>query len=152
MLPLSENALDKMLTDERERGAPPLTDWDTLSARLRMEGLIHDPKWFVQILEGQEAVVSQTFERILRDPRHSDVALVNMQPLAMRRFGAWRMAASGFNEETAPLFRHYCENDRFDPQFMLADRLIELVDALSRHAAGAGGRSLWVLRSASSAA
>lgn len=44
MLPLSENALDKMLTHERERGAPPLTDWDTLSARLRMEGLIRDPK------------------------------------------------------------------------------------------------------------
>jgi len=115
-------------------------------------GLIHDPKWFVQVLEGPEAVVSRTFERILRDPRHSDVALVNMQPIAMRRFGAWWMAASGFSEDTAPLFRHYCESDRFDPQFMLPDRLIELVDAVLRHAARAGSRRLWVSRSASSAA
>jgi hypothetical protein len=42
MLPLSDNALDDIVTRERERGAPPLTDWSTLSARLRAEGLIRD--------------------------------------------------------------------------------------------------------------
>lgn len=40
MLPLSENALDEMVARERERGAPPLTDWTSLSARLRTEGLM----------------------------------------------------------------------------------------------------------------
>ena len=43
-MPLSENALDEMVARERERGAPPLTDWDSLSVRLRAEGLIRDPK------------------------------------------------------------------------------------------------------------
>ena len=43
MLPLSENALDEMVARERERGAPPLTDWDALSVRLRAEGLIREP-------------------------------------------------------------------------------------------------------------
>ena len=43
MLPLSENALDEMVARERERGAPPLTDWDALSVRLRAEGLIRGP-------------------------------------------------------------------------------------------------------------
>ena len=43
MQPLSDNALDDMVIRERERGAPPLTDWDSLSARLRAEGLIQDP-------------------------------------------------------------------------------------------------------------
>ena len=43
MLPLSENALDEMVARERERGAPPLTDWDSLSVRLRAEGLIREP-------------------------------------------------------------------------------------------------------------
>jgi hypothetical protein len=42
-MPLSENALDEMVARERERGAPPLTDWDSLSVRLRAEGLIRDP-------------------------------------------------------------------------------------------------------------
>jgi hypothetical protein len=40
MLPLSENALDELVAQERERAAPPLTDWNSLSARLRAEGLI----------------------------------------------------------------------------------------------------------------
>jgi hypothetical protein len=40
MQPLSENALDDIVIRERERGAMPLTDWDSLSARLRAEGLI----------------------------------------------------------------------------------------------------------------
>ena len=115
-------------------------------------GLIHDAKWFVQVLEGPEAGVSQAFERILRDPRHSDVALVNMQPIPMRRFGAWRMAEAGHDVETASLFRHYCESDRFDPQFMLSDRLIELVDALLRHGAHHDSGRLWASRAASSAA
>lgn len=42
MLPLSENALDDLVVRERERGAPPLTDWQSLSAQLRSEGLIKD--------------------------------------------------------------------------------------------------------------
>lgn len=42
MLPLSENELDVIVARERERGAPPLTDWDSLSARLHAEGLVHE--------------------------------------------------------------------------------------------------------------
>jgi hypothetical protein len=40
MLPLSEKELDDLVAQERERGAPPLTDWDSLATRLRVEGLI----------------------------------------------------------------------------------------------------------------
>lgn len=43
MLPLSENALDELVARERERGAPPLTDWTSLSAQLRAEGLLKSP-------------------------------------------------------------------------------------------------------------
>jgi hypothetical protein len=44
MLPLSEIALDEMVARERGRGAPALTNWDSLSAQLRAEGLIRDAK------------------------------------------------------------------------------------------------------------
>src|SRR6266550_3922642 len=40
MLPLSEKELDDLVARERERGTPPLTDWDSLATRLRAEGLI----------------------------------------------------------------------------------------------------------------
>lgn len=42
MLPLSETELDDLVVREQERGAPPLTDWGSLSAQLRAEGLIKD--------------------------------------------------------------------------------------------------------------
>src|SRR5258708_9820929 len=60
--------------------------------------LIHDDKWFAQALEGPEAKVTAAFERILRDPRHSDVRLLRMEAVAERRFSAcwfafvWRSA------------------------------------------------------------
>jgi hypothetical protein len=43
MLPLSESELDDLVARERERGAPPLTDWSTLAVQLRAEGLIRTP-------------------------------------------------------------------------------------------------------------
>jgi hypothetical protein len=43
MLPLSENELDDLVARERERGAPPLTDWNSLARQLRADGLISAP-------------------------------------------------------------------------------------------------------------
>ena len=42
MLPLSEKELDELVARERERGSPPLTDWDSIATQLRAEGLIRD--------------------------------------------------------------------------------------------------------------
>src|SRR5260221_7997909 len=42
MLPLSENELDDLVARERERGAPPLTNWDSIAAQLRLDGLIKE--------------------------------------------------------------------------------------------------------------
>ena len=42
MLPLSEKDLDELVARERELGSPPLTDWDSIAARLRAEGLIRE--------------------------------------------------------------------------------------------------------------
>src|SRR3954470_5681113 len=72
--------------------------------------LVHDGKWFGQMLEGRESIVSATFERILRDRRHSDVSLVAMQPVTERRF-ATAMADIARDESNCDLFRHYGEND-----------------------------------------
>ena len=43
MLPLSESELDDLVARERERGAPPLTDWSSIAVQLRAEGLIKTP-------------------------------------------------------------------------------------------------------------
>src|SRR6476469_8726702 len=96
--------------------------------------LIHDGKWFAQMLEGRESIVSATFERILRDRRHSDVSLVAMQPVPERKFGAWWMAEIAHREHNSDVFRHYGETECFDPHLMRADRLCDLVEALADRA------------------
>jgi hypothetical protein len=114
--------------------------------------LVHDARWFAQILEGRESVVSTTFERILRDQRHSDVSLVVMQPVAERRFGSWWMVSLMRNEGNSDLFRHYAGNDEFDPRLMRADRLCDLIEALADKATLPQGGPRWTTRSATNAA
>lgn len=44
MLPLSEKELDELVALERARGEPPLTNWDSIAAELRSNGLIKE-RW-----------------------------------------------------------------------------------------------------------
>ena len=53
---------------------------------------------FMQVLEGEEAAVRETYQRICRDPRHKDVYLLGINPLARRDFAAWTM---GFRQLAA---------------------------------------------------
>lgn len=54
---------------------------------------------FAQVLEGPGPAVLDTFDRILLDPRHRDVRLLEFVPIASRRFAGRSMAFSG---ELAP--------------------------------------------------
>jgi hypothetical protein len=59
---------------------------------------------FAQWLEGTEAAVQAIMASIARDPRHSDVTVLQQGPAERRRFDAWSLAYSGrstFAEVTA---------------------------------------------------
>ena len=114
--------------------------------------LIHDDKWFAQALEGPETMVSAAFERILRDPRHSDVRLIRMQPVPARQFAAWWMACVARSDDNADLFRHHCESECFDPQLMRADRLGDLIEAAVERSPSQLGKAAWTGGSATNAA
>jgi hypothetical protein len=112
---------------------------------------IHDDKWFAQALEGPETRVSATFERILRDPRHSDVRLIKMQPVSARRFAATWMACVTRGDDNADLFRQHCESECFDPRLMRPDRLGDLIEAVVDRARQQGNAA-WTSASATNAA
>jgi len=46
---------------------------------------------FFQVLEGDEAAVDATFERIARDPRHQRVTQIIREPIPHRSFADWTM-------------------------------------------------------------
>ena len=59
---------------------------------------------FAQVLEGPLESVEQTFEVIQRDPRHSEVTVVQSGPTPSRDFPEWSMAFAGSNDsEKMPL-------------------------------------------------
>jgi hypothetical protein len=54
-------------------------------------GLYFDGEMFFQVLEGPENAVALLFDRIRKDPRHREVALVCRHPIPERMFGLWTM-------------------------------------------------------------
>ena len=111
--------------------------------------LICDQQWFAQALEGAESEVSATFERILRDQRHRDVSLVTMQAVSERRFAGFAMVCVARAEDNADLFRHYGEDEHFDPRQMRADRLFDLIEAAVGRTSGG---AQWTTKSVTTAA
>ncbi len=57
---------------------------------------------FLQILEGEELVVRQLFQKIQRDPRHKGVIVVVDEAIPGREFPDWQMAYRDLSLETRP--------------------------------------------------
>jgi len=112
--------------------------------------LICDERWFVQELEGAEGKVSAAFERILRDQRHRDVSLVTMHAVTARRYANFAMVCVFRGEDNNDLFRHYAEDERFDPREMRPDRLSDLIEAAVER--GAAGGAEWMKKRVTTAA
>jgi hypothetical protein len=72
----------------------------------RMRGLtgllLFHRGWFLQVLEGPLEAVDDTFDRIRRDARHTDIRTVADLPIAARAFGDWTMSAEKL-DEVAPV-------------------------------------------------
>jgi hypothetical protein len=53
--------------------------------------LLYEDGTFIQVLEGEDAVVESTFERISKDPRHGKILLIARLELEQRSFHDWEM-------------------------------------------------------------
>ncbi len=54
--------------------------------------LYADGRRFLQVLEGPQASVEPTFERILAEPRHRAIVILSDRTVEQREFGTWAMA------------------------------------------------------------
>ena len=55
--------------------------------------LLYDGRRFLQALEGEAAMVNETYRRIKADPRHRAIVLLSANEVGTRAFGDWAMAA-----------------------------------------------------------
>jgi Sensors of blue-light using FAD len=58
----------------------------------------HSRDWFLQVIEGPDAAVMETYARIGRDTRHSDVRNLLTREIRNRSFPEWSMASVSLDE------------------------------------------------------
>lgn len=69
--------------------------------------LLLDGEHYVQVLEGDEALVRELYEHIAKDPRHDSVSLLESGTVDARVFSRWSMAQVGEGDEAdIPLIAH----------------------------------------------
>ena len=98
--------------------------------------LLYADESFLQILEGEEAVLTATFERIARDARHTGVRVLERTPITRRRFAQWTMGFDLPDAKTLGSLPGYQPSKRFplvSPDLVRNGAVAELM--LGRYAA-----------------
>lgn len=80
--------------------------------------MLFNEDWFVQLLEGDEADVRSTFERIAADPRHEEVEMLVDGKVPGRRFPNWSM---GFVGDAPAIRKRFSESALADTNVVMRD-------------------------------
>ncbi|CTQ34282.1 BLUF domain-containing protein [Jannaschia rubra] len=91
---------------------------------------------FLQVLEGGRAEVSSLYNRIVTDPRHLNVILIQCCDVRERMFPGWSMGLhEGMDEQTKKVFLRYFSGNTVNPETIGADSLLAALRDLSREMA-----------------
>ncbi|MGD8957742.1 MAG: BLUF domain-containing protein [Chromatiaceae bacterium] len=85
--------------------------------------LLHREDSFFQVLEGEEDVVRQVFDKIQRDPRHERIKVLFEGPIEAREFADWRMGfvdLNGVDVKNLPGFSDFLSDD-VEPRRLLEE-------------------------------
>jgi hypothetical protein len=96
---------------------------------------------FLQVLEGGRDAVCETFNAIIRDPRHEQVRLLHFEEISERRFGGWTMGQVNIGKVNSSLLMKYAEKAELNPfavsgkvSLALLEELIATASVLGRSA------------------
>jgi hypothetical protein len=84
--------------------------------------LLHGNGTFLQVLEGEDAIVDALIDTISRDPRHTDMRIVRREPITTRQYADWSMGFERVTEQTIekiPGLRNFGLRD-FTPGYLSA--------------------------------
>ncbi|MFB0488331.1 hypothetical protein ABIE45_000917 [Methylobacterium sp. OAE515] len=88
--------------------------------------LIFDKTWFLQILEGERAKVTETYNRIARDSRHSGATIVNVQDVSTRSFPNWTMGGALRTLEVQEIYLAHNIGTVMDPSRLKSAQILQL--------------------------
>jgi Sensors of blue-light using FAD len=70
---------------------------------------------FVQVLEGGRDAVSELYNAIVRDERHTEVRLLDFEEIAERRFSNWKMGKVKIETINPGILLKYSETAELNP-------------------------------------
>ena len=70
---------------------------------------------FLQVLEGGRSAVNRLYNRIVADPRHTDVELLLYEEIGERRFAGWSMGQVNMGRLNPSLLLKYSATATLDP-------------------------------------
>jgi hypothetical protein len=77
--------------------------------------LCHSGDVYMQVLEGGRAAVNELYNRIVRDERHRDIALLHYEEVSERRFAGWTMGQVNLAKVNPSLLLKYSDRPVLDP-------------------------------------
>ncbi|MFK8036137.1 MAG: BLUF domain-containing protein [Hyphomicrobiales bacterium] len=93
-------------------------------------GLLFNPTYFAQVMEGDRQVISDTFCRIAQNPKHKNIVILDAQPISERIFKSWHVGFAGKSELAKKLYVKYGTKSQFDPSKMTASALVSFISEL----------------------
>ena len=101
------------------------------NVRSDISGVLYfNSKYFLQCLEGARSAVNETYHRILKDPRHTNVALLDYNEISAREFDSWTMGFLPELREISPLVKKFSGSAHFDPYKMSGASCMQLLTSL----------------------
>lgn len=100
--------------------------------------LCFNDDFFIQVLEGSRRNVSEVYNRIAADPRHSEVQILIFEEIAERRFANWTMGQVNLNKVNASLLLKYSTMPAIAPFGCSGRATLALLDELIANGAVIG--------------
>ncbi len=70
---------------------------------------------YMQVLEGGRAAVNELYNKIVRDPRHTEVLLLHYEEVPERHFAGWTMGQVNISKINPSTLLKYSDHPHLDP-------------------------------------
>lgn len=95
---------------------------------------------FMQVLEGGRMAVNHLYNKIVSDPRHTDVVLLDYAEIRERRFAGWSMGQVNLQRLNPAILLKYSETATLDPYAVSGQASMALFEELVATASIMGER------------
>jgi hypothetical protein len=98
------------------------------NAKTNLSGVLcFSSHYFLQCLEGSRAKVNETYHRILKDPRHENVVMLDYKEIVGREFAEWSMGYIPQSSLSRDVILRYSGSPDFEPYQMSGESAYQLL-------------------------